>query len=141
MRAVKTELVAYPAGGRAMRGARRLAAVALLAAAIGPPALGQPKVAGGLLVNRGGMTLYTFDNDVAGSGRSVCNPPCSNLFKPYLLEKGARAQGELSVVTRDDGRLQWAYKGKPLYLWYADEKPGQTGGDGMNRNIWHLALP
>ena len=104
-------------------------------------ALAQPGVVGDLLVNRAGLTLYTFDNDVAGSGRSVCNLPCSNLHPPYTLEKGARPQGEFSAVTRDDGSRQWAHMGKPQYLWYADEKPGQTGGDGISRNTWHVARP
>ena len=32
----------------------------------------QPKVADGVLVGPNGMTLYTFDKDVADSGKSVC---------------------------------------------------------------------
>jgi predicted lipoprotein with Yx(FWY)xxD motif len=104
-------------------------------------AFAQPKVAGGLLVNRAGLTLYVFDNDVAGSGRSACNQPCSNLHPPYMLEKGARPTGEFTAVSRDDGSRQWAYKGRPLYLWYGDDKPGQTGGDGISRNTWHVARP
>jgi predicted lipoprotein with Yx(FWY)xxD motif len=119
----------------------RFAVFTLAGLAVCIPALGQPKVVDGLLVNRAGLTLYVFDNDVVGSGRSVCNLPCSNLHPPYALEKGARPQGEFSAVTRDDGSRQWAYKGKPLYLWYADEKPGQTGGDGISRNTWHVARP
>ncbi|HXV10852.1 MAG TPA: hypothetical protein VD839_08620, partial [Burkholderiales bacterium] len=31
------------------------------------------KYSGGVLVNDAGMTLYTFDKDPAGAGRSVCN--------------------------------------------------------------------
>ena len=33
--------------------------------------------AGGVLVNAGGMTVYTFDKDPAGSGKSVCNGNCA----------------------------------------------------------------
>ena len=105
------------------------------------PAWAQPKPRDGRLVSPLGLTLYTFDNDVAGSGRSVCNPPCSGIFRPYVLEPGAQPRGEFSAVTRDDGSRQWAYKGKPLYFWYDDKKPGQAGGDGMNHNIWHVARP
>ena len=37
-----------------------------------PPASAPPpiRVTGGVLVNSNGMTLYTYDRDVAGSGRS-----------------------------------------------------------------------
>ena len=105
------------------------------------PALAQPKVVGNQLVSRAGLTLYTFDNNVAGSGRSVCNPPCCHLFRPYAGEKGAHPTGEAGVINRDDGTRQWAWKGRPLYLWVDDKKPGQAGGDGINHNTWHVARP
>ena len=126
-----------------MRIGLRMGFALLALATLGPSpmALAQPKVAGAQLVSRAGLTLYTFDNDVAGSGRSVCNPPCSHLFRPYAVESGARPQGDASVITRDDGTRQWAWKGKPLYLWVDDKKPGQAGGDGINHNTWHVARP
>ena len=43
-------------------------------------------------------------------------------------------------ITRDDGGKQWAYKGKPLYTFHKDEKPGDVSGDGVN-NVWHIAAP
>ena len=32
----------------------------------------------GVLTGPNGMTLYTFDKDAAGSGKSVCNGPCAS---------------------------------------------------------------
>jgi len=58
-----------------------------------------------------------------------------------LVEPGASASGDLSVIERSDGTKQWAYKGKPLYVWFDDKKPGDAGGDGMNRGIWRIARP
>jgi predicted lipoprotein with Yx(FWY)xxD motif len=46
--------------------------------------------------------------------------------------------GDWAVVVRDDGSRQWAYKGKPLYQWVKDQKPGDTTGDGF-RGVWHVA--
>ena len=103
--------------------------------------LAQPVVSNGILLTQTGHTLYTFDNDVVGSGVSVCNPPCSNIFPPYLAADKDTAKGDFTWVTRQDGTKQWAYKGRPLYRFYADDKPGDKGGDGMNRNIWHIARP
>jgi predicted lipoprotein with Yx(FWY)xxD motif len=57
----------------------------------GAVALAQPKLSAGRVTSHTGLTLYTFDNDSAGSGKSVCNAPCSNIFAPYLVEPGARA--------------------------------------------------
>ena len=45
------------------------------------------------------------------------------------------------MIERADGAKQWAYKGKPLYLWFDDKKPGDAGGDGMNRGIWRIERP
>lgn len=94
----------------------------------------------GVFVNADGMTLYTFDKDTAGSGKSVCNGPCATNWPPLMAAAGAKASGEWSIVTRDDGSKQWAYKGKPLYGWIKDQKPGDRTGDGFN-NAWRLARP
>ena len=111
----------------------------LLGAATGATA--QPMRQEDRLTTPTGLTLYVFENDVAGSGKSACYPPCSGIFPPYLAEPGVKASGDFSVIERSDGAKQWAYKGKPLYLWFDDKKPGDTGGDGMNRGIWRIAKP
>lgn len=117
---------------------KRFAALALMAAGA---ALAQPVATAERLTTREGLTLYVFDNDVAGSGKSVCQAACSNIFPPYLVEPGAAPAGEAGVVTRDDGARQWTWKGRPLYRFYIDAKPGDAGGDGLNRNTWHVARP
>lgn len=92
----------------------------------------------GVLTNGAGMTLYTFDRDVAGSGKSVCNGQCAANWPPLMAGADAKASGDWSVVTRDDGAKQWAYNGKPLYLWVKDQKPGDKTGDGV-QGVWHVA--
>ncbi|MDH4114326.1 MAG: hypothetical protein OEU89_02540 [Burkholderiaceae bacterium] len=94
----------------------------------------------GVLTNSAGMTLYTFDKDAAGSGKSVCNGPCATNWPPLMAAADANASGDYTIVTRDDGGKQWAYKGKPLYLWIKDSKPGDKTGDGVN-NVWRVAHP
>jgi predicted lipoprotein with Yx(FWY)xxD motif len=49
--------------------------------------------------------------------------------------------GDYSVITRDDGSKQWAYKGRPLYAWKNDTKPGDITGDGFLNGAWHIAQP
>ena len=94
----------------------------------------------GVLTNPAGMTLYVFDKDAADSGKSVCNGDCAAKWPPLMASANDKASGHYSIVTRDDGSKQWAYKGKPLYLWVKDQKPGDTTGDGVN-NVWHSAKP
>jgi predicted lipoprotein with Yx(FWY)xxD motif len=93
---------------------------------------------GKALVDAKGMTLYTFDRDAAG--KSACNGQCAQNWPPLMAAANASTSGDWSVVTRDDGSKQWAYKGKPLYLWVKDTKPGEVTGDGVN-NVWHVAMP
>jgi len=116
-----------------------LAAAAFSCSAVmanGAPA----KESGGVLVGDKGMTLYTFDKDEKDSGKSVCNGPCATNWPPLMAEASAKPMGDWTVVTRDDGKKQWAYKGKPLYYWVKDTKPGDKTGDGVN-NVWKVAKP
>ena len=53
----------------------------------------------------------------------------------------AKPMGDWTIVTRDDKTRQWAYKGRPLYTWIKDAKPGDTSGDGMAMGAWKVAVP
>ena len=119
--------------------ARTLIVAVLLAtgeAALADPAM----VSGGMLVGSNGMTLYTFDKDAAGSGKSVCNDACATNWPPFLAMASDKPMGDYTIVTRDDGKKQWAVKGKPLYYWVKDQKPGDMTGDKVN-NVWHVVKP
>jgi predicted lipoprotein with Yx(FWY)xxD motif len=93
------------------------------------------KMTDGVLTNSAGMTLYTFDKDAGG--KSTCNGPCAANWPPLMAAADAKAGGDWSIVTRDDGAKQWAYRGKPVYLWSKDQKPGDKTGDGFN-SVWHV---
>jgi predicted lipoprotein with Yx(FWY)xxD motif len=94
---------------------------------------------GKALVDSKGMTLYTFDKDAGG--KSMCTGPCAENWPPLMASADAKATGDWTVVTRDDGKMMWAYKGKPLYAWKKDGAPGDTTGDGFNNGVWHIAKP
>jgi predicted lipoprotein with Yx(FWY)xxD motif len=100
----------------------------------------QVMVDDGKLVGPTGMTLYTFDRDVAGSDKSTCNGPCATNWPPMLAGEKAPTGDGYSAIEREDGKRQIAYKGKPLYYWSKDVKPGDKSGDGFNQ-AWHVAKP
>lgn len=118
--------------------------ILLLAAALALPVLATAqaptKTEGGVLANMAGMTLYTFDKDAAGSGKSACNGPCATNWPPLMAAADAKPADDYTIVTRDDGGKQWAHKGKPLYLWVKDAKPGDRTGDGF-KDAWHVVKP
>lgn len=91
---------------------------------------------GKILTDAKGMSLYTFDKDAASV--SNCNDGCAMKWPPVTAAAGAKADDELSLVMRKDGAQQWAFKGKPLYFWQGDKKPGDVKGDGIG-GVWHLA--
>jgi predicted lipoprotein with Yx(FWY)xxD motif len=95
------------------------------------------KYANGIMADNSGMTLYTFDKDPAGTGKSVCNDKCAVLWPPLKASSDSASGGDFSVIKRNDGSLQWAYRGKPLYRWVKDQKPGDRTGDGVN-GVWHV---
>lgn len=96
------------------------------------------KKTNGILTNKAGMTLYTFDKDAVYSGKSVCNGQCALNWPPLRASSDDKDYADYAVVTRDDGSKQWAYKGKPLYHWVKDQKPGDTTGDKVG-GVWHIA--
>ncbi len=109
---------------------------ALLAAASVYAQTGPVKVVNGVMVGANGMTLYTFDKDAAG--KSGCNGACATNWPPLMAE--GTVAGDYSTFAREDGKMQIAYKGKPLYYWVKDTKAGDMTGDNVN-NVWHTAKP
>jgi len=97
----------------------------------------KPKFDDGILVGAKEMTLYTFDKDTKGSGKSVCNGDCAKNWPPYLATDKDKAADKFTIVTRDDGKKQWAFDGKPLYYWAEDMKKGDKTGDNRS-NVWHI---
>ena len=120
-----------------------VAAIGLTACSTAPaskPSMAQASpatVMNGKLVGPNQMTLYVFDRDMAGSGKSVCNGGCATNWPPLMAPAGAAPIGNWSVITRDDGSKQWAYQGKPLYTYASDKKVGDQLGDNF-KEVWHV---
>lgn len=116
-------------------------AIAALVGCAGMASAQMPaKVSNGMLTDAAGMTLYTFDKDMAGNGKSACYSTCASNWPPLTAQDGDKASGDYGIIARDDGKKQWTYKGKPLYTWAKDKKAGDKTGDGVN-NVWHIAKP
>ena len=119
-----------------------IVAAAALAALTATSALAEtPKTgttsAGPALVDGKGMTLYTFDKDA--EGKSNCTGGCATNWPPAEAAASDAESGDFTLVKRDDGASQWAYKGKPLYTWRNDKKVGDATGGSVPG--WHVAKP
>jgi predicted lipoprotein with Yx(FWY)xxD motif len=84
-----------------------------------------------------GMTLYTYLKDTPQ--QSNCNDGCAAQWPP-VVATGAPPSDAWTVVTRTDGSKQWAYRGKPLYGWIKDARPGDLTGEGVANGAWKIAV-
>ena len=120
-------------------------AVLALVACSGTPDVTTPssdfvKITNGVLTSSYGKTMYTFDKDQAGSGKSECVSTCADNWPPVYVEPGIKLSGNFTYISRNDGQKQLAYKGKPLYFFVKDKNPGDRTGDNVN-NVWHVVTP
>jgi predicted lipoprotein with Yx(FWY)xxD motif len=128
-----------------------LAAVAALALAV-TPALARaddlPRplkharagALGTIVAGPAGMTLYTFAND-REPGKSACDGGCADRWPPFRPDPKAGApKPPLSIITRADGTTQYAWKGRPLYYFRNDKKPGDIAGHKLG-DVWFVAQP
>ena len=99
---------------------------------------------GSLIIAESGLSLYTFDNDLLGTSNCIGTPDdtdtCAVTWPPLLAGDGAVANDVMTIITRDTGEAQWAYKGRPLYHFSGDTAQGDINGDGLN-DVWHLSRP
>jgi predicted lipoprotein with Yx(FWY)xxD motif len=108
-------------------------ALALMSAAwAAPPGVTEKD---GAFIAASGKPLYTYASDTA-PGKSTCNAGCATNWPPLAAAADAKDDGDWTVVTRDDGSKQWAYKGKPLYTFARDTAGAPATGVSA---AWPLA--
>jgi predicted lipoprotein with Yx(FWY)xxD motif len=89
---------------------------------------------GKILVDSRGRTLYLFKKDTGP--KSHCSGSCAVNWPPLLATGRPRAgsgvnASKLGTTRRPDGKTQVVYNHHPLYTFVADNKPGDTNGEGL----------
>jgi predicted lipoprotein with Yx(FWY)xxD motif len=90
---------------------------------------------GKILVNSQGRSLYLFQKDVGT--KSECAGACAAAWPPLRAAAmpvvgTSLSASKIGTTARSDGKPQVTYNGHPLYLYSADQKPGDTNGQGLN---------
>jgi predicted lipoprotein with Yx(FWY)xxD motif len=93
-----------------------------------------------ILANSAGHSLYSLSAEK--SGKFVCTRTsgCLALWHPLMVPKGATPPGpvKLGTIRRPEGGMQVTYRGRPLYTYAPDTKPGQAQGEGLKDvGTWH----
>lgn len=102
-----------------------------------------PKL-GSILTDAKGRTLYLFENDTKANestctGKCAANWPAFTVTGAVSLPSGV--PGTLTTFKRaDDGKMQVAYNGIPLYYFAKDAKPGDTNGQEIG-DVWYVIAP
>jgi predicted lipoprotein with Yx(FWY)xxD motif len=89
---------------------------------------------GTVLVDSTSRTLYLFKKD--SGTKSTCFGACASAWPPLRADGkptvGSEANASMVGTTpRSDGKPQVTYNGHPLYLYAADQNPGDATGQGL----------
>ncbi len=99
---------------------------------------------GEIVVDADGTTLYMFDTDTQGSGKSSCTGECLMNWPPLTTEGDAPSvqgvTGEVGTITTADGSTQVTLNGWPLYYFAGDSAAGDVNGQGVG-GIWWVLSP
>ena len=92
---------------------------------------------GDYLVAANGKALYISNADTTGT--SNCTGTCLDTWPIYSAPSttGTFPEG-VTVIKRSDGKLQYAYKGMPLYYYYGESAGKVTGTAVVG---WQVAKP
>ena len=93
-----------------------------------------------ILATAAGHSLYSLSAE--RNGKFVCTRAsgCLALWHPLMVPKGATPAGpvKLGTIKRPEGGMQVTYRGRPLYSYAPDTKPGQAQGEGLRDvGTWH----
>ena len=84
------------------------------------------------------LPLYVFEGDLPG--KSMCDTVCTAAWPVLRADDDAKPIGNWTIIIRNDGRKQWAYKHQPVYTFYADT-PANPKGVGLEENFYYEDLP
>ncbi len=91
------------------------------------------------LTDHAGLTLYAFSGDAKKDGQVCSSSGCNVQWIPVTAPALAANVGDFTLVSRNDGTQQWAYKKKPLYRYKGDKLPGDANGINADKR-WTAAL-
>ncbi len=88
---------------------------------------------GYVLADSEGMTIYAGDASTMRAKAECAMSTCGGRWKPVAAALLANPTGDFTLLDRDDGVKQWAYKGKPLFTFGGDQIPGDAHGQAVDR--------
>ena len=114
-----------------------LVTLMLAAAAAAAPLPKEVRLVDGAFRSQANAPLYIYKNDTM-FGMSHCFAACAVAWPPLLASAQVQPSPDWTLIPREDGAKQWAYKDKPLYTANIPiERVEAAVKDGM----WIVAKP
>jgi len=90
--------------------------------------------------NKQGVPFFTNDRD---KGNKIgCGDECIGItWLPVFARGFAKPMGDWSIVIRPDKSTQWAYKGKPVYNYFAPDPRDEILALAKEDGHWHALVP
>ena len=99
---------------------------------------------GSYLTDQKGMTLYLFTKDSANKSVCMAANGCTERWPIFYADKVEPKTGlkaaDFGTITREDGKQQTTYKGKPLYYFAKDKDDDDAYGQGVG-GVWYVVAP
>jgi len=81
-----------------------------------------------------GRSLYIHWDDAPGD--NSCIDGCIPDWPALIAPRGAKPVGDWTPSPRPGGVTQWTYKGRLVFTFHGDHKPGDVGGDAREQRTW-----
>lgn len=98
---------------------------------------------GTVVVDGKGLTVYVFDNDTAGSGKSSCTGACLSAWPAVTSASAAPSvhgvTGKVGTIAAANGKHQVTLNGLPLYTYSGDGAKGDVNGQGIQGSWWAVS--
>ena len=76
----------------------------------------------GMYTNLKGQELFTLQ----GAGNEV---PAGNHWLPLYAKSDDQGDSDFTIISRNDGTLQWTYRGEPVYYFNGDDSARRADPD------------
>jgi predicted lipoprotein with Yx(FWY)xxD motif len=90
---------------------------------------------GGLYVSDLGRELFVYRYDTSDASRYPCAAECAPAWTPLYAGRYDRGGRDFTILVRDDGNWQWAYRGHPVYF-YAGKMRALAADAQMSAGLW-----
>ncbi|HWC21318.1 MAG TPA: hypothetical protein VG502_03370 [Flexivirga sp.] len=88
-----------------------------------------------------GRTVYQYDKDTKGSGKTACSGPCVSKWPAVTVAGTPKVMGitgKVGTIKGMNGEKQVTLDGWPLYYYAGDGSAGDVNGQGFKGIWWAL---